>query len=392
MKRTVTFIFLINILCSHSRAQSCSDLFISEYIEGTSFNKVLEIYNPTTGTVQMDGYQLLLYSNGNDTASFTFKLHGPLASHQAYVLAHPQADSVSVIPLADTTTLACNWNGDDAVALVNNNVGDTIDIIGVIGEDPGTEWTVSGGGTTKEHTLIRTIDTQEGTTDWILGSTQWNSFPQNDFSNLGIHAINTCPVTSPEISISTDSTSIPENTGSFPVKVYILNPNGNATAAEVSVSGGTATQGTDYFFTNQIVTFPSNNSDPISIAVEVVSDGFSEPDESVEISLQNPTNGATIAAPLVVVKIIDDDGLSIPTNVSGQAVVYPNPATDILHIQSASSINEVRLENMLGEEIIRLSPSHKEQWLVQLDKVPPGIYIVKIYTDAALLIKKISKK
>ncbi|HUM46987.1 MAG TPA: lamin tail domain-containing protein, partial [Chitinophagales bacterium] len=233
MKRTLTLIFLLSAFCMMSKAQPCSDLFISEYIEGSSFNKVIELYNPTTGTVQMDGYQLLLFSNGTDTASFKFKLHGPLGSHQVYMIAHPQADSLLVIPLADTTDLVCNWNGNDAVALVNNNVGDTIDVIGVIGEDPVTDWDVSGGGSTKDHTLVRTIETQEGTIDWLTGSQQWNSFDQNDFSHLGTHTIISCPVANPEIAISVDEAVVPENIGSFSVKINILNPNSGATSGDV---------------------------------------------------------------------------------------------------------------------------------------------------------------
>ncbi|MEO6167502.1 MAG: lamin tail domain-containing protein [Chitinophagales bacterium] len=392
MKRALTLSLLLSSLCPISKAQPCSDLYISEYVEGSSFNKVIEIYNPTTGTVQMDGYQLLLFSNGTDTASFKFKLHGPLGSHQVYVIAHPQADSLLVLPLADTTDLVCNWNGNDAVALVNNNVGDTIDNIGVVGEDPGTEWDVSGGGTTKDHSLVRTIETQEGTTDWAVGSQQWNSFDQNDFSHLGSHTINSCPVANPEIAISVDEAVVPENIGSFTVKINILNPNSAATSGDVKVSGGTATQDDDYFFTNQTVTFPANNGDPVLLTLEVVSDGISEPDESIEISLQNATNGATIGASVVVVKIIDDDGLSIVTPVNPSVSVYPNPVMDVLHIESPNLINEIHLENILGREVMQLFSTGREQIALNLKEIPAGIYFLKIYSGNSIEVREVVKK
>ena len=41
-------------------------LFISEYIEGSSNNKALEIYNPTSSTVNLAGYELWRIANGGD--------------------------------------------------------------------------------------------------------------------------------------------------------------------------------------------------------------------------------------------------------------------------------------------------------------------------------------
>jgi uncharacterized protein len=43
------------------------DLFFSEYVEGSSNNKALEIYNPTTQTVTLSLYSVKLYSNGATT-------------------------------------------------------------------------------------------------------------------------------------------------------------------------------------------------------------------------------------------------------------------------------------------------------------------------------------
>lgn len=393
MKKIITlfFFFGLGLIAARSMAQSCSDLFISEYVEGSSFNKAIEIYNPTTGTVQLDGYELLLFSNGNDTASFKMKLHGPLATNHVYVICAPQADNI-VILLADTTDLVCNWNGNDAVALVNTITGDTIDVIGVIGEDPGTEWTVAGGGSTKDHSLVRSYFTQEGTSDWAVGSTEWDSYGQNDFSNLGSHSMNTCPVTNPEISVSADSSAVPENIGSFNVNVNILNPNAAATSADVMVSGGTATQGSDYSFSNQTVTFPANSSTPIHLSINVVNDGISEPDESIEFSVQNATNNATISASTVTVKIVDDDGLGVAEVSNKTLSLFPNPTPGELHIQSSFSVNEIRLLNVLGEEIMKMNPSNSLQQVLRLDKFPDGIYFLKVYSSGNVMMKEVVKK
>ncbi|HCB18134.1 MAG TPA: hypothetical protein DEP76_13915, partial [Alteromonas sp.] len=69
------------------------DLFISEYIEGSSNNKAIEIYNPTDTAIDLTGYRLEIYSNGGTSAGTTIALSGMLASGDVYVVADNDADS-----------------------------------------------------------------------------------------------------------------------------------------------------------------------------------------------------------------------------------------------------------------------------------------------------------
>ena len=50
-----------------SFAQNCSQLFISEYVEGSGNNKALEIYNPTASAIDLSGYRIERFSNGSGT-------------------------------------------------------------------------------------------------------------------------------------------------------------------------------------------------------------------------------------------------------------------------------------------------------------------------------------
>ena len=71
-----------------------TDLFISEYIEGTSNNKAIEIFNGTGAPVNLTAglYAISMYSNGDDTASLTINLNGTIAPGDVFVLAHSLAD------------------------------------------------------------------------------------------------------------------------------------------------------------------------------------------------------------------------------------------------------------------------------------------------------------
>ncbi len=66
-----------------------ADLFFSEYVEGSSNNKALEVYNGTGSAVDLaaGGYEVRMYFNGNTTASTTVPLTGTVAAGDVFVLA-----------------------------------------------------------------------------------------------------------------------------------------------------------------------------------------------------------------------------------------------------------------------------------------------------------------
>ena len=55
-----------------------SELFFSEYIEGSSYNKALEIYNGTGAAIDLaaGSYTIAIYFNGSATAGTTIALTG----------------------------------------------------------------------------------------------------------------------------------------------------------------------------------------------------------------------------------------------------------------------------------------------------------------------------
>ncbi len=91
---SVMLCFVVDGLGQFAYATPISDLFFSEYIEGTSFNKALEIYNGTGTAIDLaaGGYNVQMYFNGNSTAGLTINLIGTVVNGDVFVLAQTQAD------------------------------------------------------------------------------------------------------------------------------------------------------------------------------------------------------------------------------------------------------------------------------------------------------------
>ena len=162
------------------------DLFFSEYVEGSSFNKAIEIFNGTGAAVDLaaGGYVLELYSNGASSPSQSLSLTGTVADGDVFVASHPSADPAILAEADVTSGSVVNFNGDDAVVL--RKAGVVVDAFGQVGTDPGSQW--PGGGA--DDTLRRTSSVCAGDTDEtdpFDASVEWLSFPQNTFDGLGAH-------------------------------------------------------------------------------------------------------------------------------------------------------------------------------------------------------------
>ncbi|NEQ28277.1 MAG: hypothetical protein F6K28_56700, partial [Microcoleus sp. SIO2G3] len=161
-------------------------LFFSEYIEGTSNNKALEIFNDTGAAVDLaaEGYVVQFYFNGNTTAGATISLTGTVAAGNVFVLAQSSA-AAAILAQADQTSGASFYNGDDAIVLRKGGAtGEIVDSIGQIGFDPGTEWG-SGLTSTADNTLRRRIAPDTNSNDAFDPAAQWDGFATDTFDGLG---------------------------------------------------------------------------------------------------------------------------------------------------------------------------------------------------------------
>lgn len=196
--------FWIGIIGAFTVHAQLSDLIISEYIEGSSQNKAIEIYNGTGSSVDLSLYSLKKATNGSPSWTESVTLSGTLVDGDVYVVSKSAADQtiLDVMDLEDGNVI--NFNGDDAMGLFKNDV--LIDVFGNLGEDPGSSWSVAGvSGATVDHTLVRKPSVSGPNTDWAssAGTTEndseWLVYEKDNFSFIGFHDASNEPSSATDI-------------------------------------------------------------------------------------------------------------------------------------------------------------------------------------------------
>lgn len=175
---------------------ACSELFFSEYMEGSLFNKFIEIYNPSNSIMDMSDYEIRLYENGSSTPTATLNPIGFLVPGDVFVIANGQAQA-SILLEADTTSIVANFDGNDAFELYKISAGIVVDVFGEAGSNPGSAWTI-GTGSSSDNVLVRMASVDAGTSAWTgVGNLQWDVYPTLDTLFVGSHTNTGCSSSTP---------------------------------------------------------------------------------------------------------------------------------------------------------------------------------------------------
>ncbi len=178
-----------------------NEIFLSEYIEGSSNNKALEIYNGTGADVALDNYQIAQSANGNGWQYFhIFPEEAVLEDEDVWVILNNSTDPTFFPEWRADEFLAypsvVHHNGNDARAIIKvaAEYGDTL-VVDVFG-DPNSDqnFNVAGvPGAAQNHSIVRKAAVTNGNSDWVSSAgtnaddSEWIVYDQNTFTYLGTH-------------------------------------------------------------------------------------------------------------------------------------------------------------------------------------------------------------
>ena len=237
---------------------SVPNVFFSEYAEGSSDNKYLEIYNASDETVDLTQFAYPSVGNAPSNAGTheywnEFDEGASVAPGEVYVIMHPDF-AADYIEEADETHQYLS-NGDDGYALVYGTEDDFV-VVDVIGQsiydadydDPGSGWAVAGtNNATKDHVMVRKNTVTSGNggdwaasagtspedSEWVISdyddsaancTEESTSCESDNWTNLGSHEYGDSEPSTPMITFNVDpssyagyvdGTSVPHVVGNF---------------------------------------------------------------------------------------------------------------------------------------------------------------------------------
>ncbi|MFD2551336.1 lamin tail domain-containing protein [Bizionia sediminis] len=367
----------------------CSEIFISEYVEGSSNNKFLELYNPTNSPVDLSVYQLVIYTNGSNTVQATLALSGTITAYGTYVIAN-NSHNLSVTPDLSTNSNVINFNGNDALAL-QTTTGTIIDLLGVIGNND----VYAENTTLRRHAFVQNPSA-------TYNASEWSTHNSNTVSNLGSHTSN-CELPNPELQLL-DNTNTNQACGytinfnsqavstSSTTSVTIANAGvADLTISSISITGDyTISSGTTAF------TITPGNSETITIQFSPTTVGNrtgtvtinnNDPDELS--CLINLTGIGYVPAPEIDIE--RSTGSSIPNNSdanSGYNTIFAatsmgdttaakeytihNEGTADLEITDISSSNPTEFPITLNPGPVTINPSDKVPFEIRFSPISTG--------------------
>ncbi|MEN8772320.1 MAG: lamin tail domain-containing protein [Akkermansiaceae bacterium] len=280
-----------------------SPLLITQYHEGFSNNKYIELTNVSDSEIDLSNFILTRWANaatedfksdGNSPGS-QLTLSGMLPAGASYIVANPSATTPLAAGSADVTSDITFYNGDDSVVLYQGVIIETANIVDAI--------SVTDDGNEGNDTSLIRLNTLVGF-NLNAGSTfldfpgVWQKISIGEVDNtvlgddvfIGSSALGT---NAPLIGFKSSSAIVNETDGTADFEVEILNPDGAAVTVSVSLDNlnSTATAADISNFMTRAVTFPAGaaSGDTQTITVTLTDDSDEESAETATFILSDLT-------------------------------------------------------------------------------------------------------
>lgn len=297
----------VGVTGEEATSGTASELLISEYIEGSSFNKAIEVANFTGTSVNLSSYEIRKQTNGAGSWSSGLTLSGSLADGDVYVIANSSA-SATILALADFSggNSELTFNGNDAIGLFKDGV--LIDAVGVFNS------TATFG---QNVTLVRNADVTAPNASYT--TSEWTSYASDTFDYIGSHTMNGGggPANqAPVVAITSPAVGSSFSTGD-PVSVTAdaSDTDGTITSVEFFVNGSSIGTDTNSPFSASFsiaegassITVVATDNDGASTTSTAINVSATTPNQAPTVAISSPSNGATFT---------DGDAVSISASAS----------------------------------------------------------------------------
>jgi len=339
MKQFFTLVALTFLTAGFSQT-NCADLFISEYVEGWSNNKALEIYNPTSQPINLAGYFVVRYSNGSSSATVAnaVQLNGTIGAFDTYVAVLEKLDTAGTgqeAPVWDSlqvradgfycpvynTSNAFYWNGNDAVVLAKGTL-------------PANPLSVISPANVPGFALV------------------------DIFAKIGEN-----PANSSGSSAGNDgawATTFPHNNGQG-----VLVTKDHSMIRKASIKKGVVTQVAFFDPLLEWDTIPA-------VIVRLDQNGDTIYGQSGNPILDGNWNSLGSHA-------CECSPASVGENEALAYTIYPNPSTGIFYINNANNVKKYEIINAFGQQVASKDNNNQKLITVQIDEAR-GVYFLKITT------------
>ena len=429
MKRFLPLIFSFMFVAS---LQAQTDLIISEYLEGWSNNRAIELYNPTSAAINLQNYRLTRYSNGaNPPATSKYYVVLPdfeLQPYKTIVIAVDKRDpegtgleaplwkqlqeraDIFICPVYSTNSTLYH-NGNDAMSLEKLD-GTFVDLFARFGLEPAeaaiggsdlsTEcWTDTwpyddgtGVGITADHTMVRKSSIGTGVTanpDYFNPLEQWDTLSANTFYTLGWHKFDGAPANATPVFAQEE----------YVYKVYKEAAEGTVVATlTADDADGDALKyhiNTGNYFYYDVDATTSERVEPFSIGLEtgeiVLSEALliNSPWDTIHFTV-SATDGYTQTEHWAnVAVVLSDTDVSAKELQFTNAKVYPSVTKGReITIEASKAFASINVINITGKVEVELAELNSRKAKLALDNCNAGIYFVRVtYADNSSETKRI---